>query len=354
MTPRAAAATARATGEQGVVAVMVVFLLPVLIAFAAIVIDLGQAYADARRLQNAADAAALAGTRALDKVRVAGAAASTVDSTAREVATANGADASRVTCTVIGWDGTELGACADTAAVTHREADGVLVSAGASRPTLFARALVAAVAGSFRAGMPAGNVLADVGLATLTQTRDSAATTQPLTGQDAPLLACAFGQTDGRNASPDILVGSPGSYTINPAAIGSRYLLHDPHVATCGLASSGWKGVAGLGPFNLPSWLDVGTGVSAGPIRSRIASEMACNTGLFVGCALVLPVCTRSNAAAGTNGQLYCDTFAAFRLVVDRSNSQTFELLGAVTVTEGVGGPGIPDPRAPRLIKLIR
>ena len=340
--------------ERGLTLTMVIFSIPVLVAIAAIVIDLGQAYADARRLQNAADAAALAGTRALDKVKLTSASPSTVASTAQDVAVANGAEVSRVTCTVIDWQGSPLGPCSDATVVAHKDADGVLVSAGATRPTIFARFF--GVAGAPVLGTSG---LAAVGpgplaAATITQTRDSAATVQPLVGQDAPLLVCAYGQSDGTNPSPDILAGSSGGYTINPTAVGKRYMLHGPKVATCGLSSSGWKGNAGLGPFNLPSWLDIGTGVSAGPIRSRIAGEMSCNTGLFVGCALVLPVCTNSNAAAGTNGQLYCNVFAAFRLVSQTSNSQTFELLGAVQVTSGIGGNGLPDPRGPRIIKLIR
>lgn len=332
---------------------VVTFSLPVLIAIAAIVVDLGQAYTDSRRLQNAADAASLAGTRALDKVHLEGAAPTTVDSTARQLATANGAEASRVTCSIIDWQGTAIGPCSDSNAVTDPDADGVLVSAGASRPTIFARAALAGVRLVATTGMPPVGAATDMAMATLTQTRSSAATVQPLVGQDAPLLACAFGQSDGSVPSPDILVGTPGNYTINPQAVGRRYLLHGTKVSRCGLASSGWKGVAGLGPFNLPAWLDIGTGDRAGPIRSRIAGALNCNTGVYVGCALVLPVCTSSNAAAGTSGQLFCDAFAAFRLVSETSNSQTFELLGPVTVIEGIGGNGKPDARAPRLVKLI-
>jgi hypothetical protein len=325
--------------QDGVVAVLVALLVPVLVAVAAIVIDLGQAYADGRQLQNAADAAALAATRALDRVHVAGDAPSTVQASARAVATANGSELAQVGCTVIDWRGTPIGPCSDQNAVTHRDADGVLVKAGASRRTIFGGAV--------------GMLGAGPGWPTLNQTRNSAATAQPLIGQDAPLLACAFNQTDGQTPSPDILVGTSTAYAINPLAVGKRYMLHDPNVSDCGLPGSSFKGDAGPGPFQLPGWIDIATGVKAGPIRSRIAGEIVCNNGLVVGCALVLPVCTRNNGESGINGQLFCDLFAAFRLVHADANTHVFELLGPVTVIEGVGGPGKPDPRAPRLIKLI-
>jgi hypothetical protein len=188
----------------------------------------------------------------------------------------------------------------------------------------------------------------------MTLNRTSAATVQPLVGQDAPLYACAFGQSDGRTASADLFLGSPGSYTINPAAIGQRYLLHGPQISDCGLGGSSWKGDAGTGPFQLPGWLPLSTGVRAGPIRSQIAGQTVCGSSLFLGCALVLPVCDRSNGGTGTNGQLYCDAFGAFRLVEETSNSQTFQFLGRVTVTNGQGGAGIPGPNDVRVVKLIK
>ncbi len=324
-------------GEGGLVLFLVAFLVPVVVVVAAFVIDLGQGYVTARQMQNAADAAALAGTRTLDRVKAAKESPSAVAATALSVATANGAESSRVRCTVIGWRGDTLGACSDTAAVNHEEADGVEVSAGRASPTFFLGSMG-----------PLGAVGSN-----LVVWRDSAATIQPLISQEAPLLVCAFGQSDGKTASPDIFVGSPGSYEINAAAVGQRYLAHGPHVADCGLPGSGWKGVSTSGTFTLPDWLGIDTGVRAGPVRSQILGELACGTTLTVGCALVLPVCSMSNGASGTSGQLFCDKFAGFRLVAKTSNSHTFELLGRSTVTNGRGGPGKPGPNDVRIVSFI-
>ena len=308
-----------------------------MLVIAAIVIDLGQGYVTAREMQNAADAAALAGSRTLDRVKAGKELPSAVAATARSVATANGAEASRVACTVIGWRGDTLGSCSNTAAVTHEEADGVEVSAGRASPTFF---------------MGATGIIGAV-TTNLVVSRDSAATIQPLISQEAPLLVCAFAQSDGKTPSPDIFVGLPGSYEINPLAVGRRYLAHGPHVADCGLPGSGWKGVSTTGTFTLPDWLGIDTGVRAGPVRSQILGEIACGTTLTVGCALVLPVCSMSNGQSGTNGQLFCDKFAAFRLVSTTSNSHTFELLGRSTVTNGRGGAGVPGRDDVRIVSLI-
>jgi Flp pilus assembly protein TadG len=327
------AARSGAPAEEGVVLVLVAFMLTAMIAVAAIVIDLGQGYVTARRMQNAADAAALAATRALDRVKLGMELPAAVDSAARLIATANGSDDALVACIVTDWQGAPLGPCADPAAVTNTKADGVRVGTGTSWLATFAVVGPAAM--------------------TLTVSRSSAATVQPLTGQDSPLLACAFGQSDGRNPQPDLLTGSPGHYTVNPSAVGRSYLLHDPQVALCGLASPSWKGDAGPGPFNLPGWLPVTTGDKAGPIRSQIAGETVCGSAMYVGCALVVPICDRSNGGSGSNGQLYCDTFGAFELVAQSSNSQTFRFLGRATVANGQGGDGAPGPDDVRVVKLI-
>src|ERR671926_91018 len=55
-----------ASEEQGVVAPMAALLIMVLVGFCALVLDFGTIYANRRALQNAADAAALAGAKELE------------------------------------------------------------------------------------------------------------------------------------------------------------------------------------------------------------------------------------------------------------------------------------------------
>ena len=86
------ASGARAARQRGQALVLVALMLIVLIGFLALAIDVGNAYAERRFMQNAADAGALAGARALALGR--GAAAARAE--AERFALANGA----VTCTV--------------------------------------------------------------------------------------------------------------------------------------------------------------------------------------------------------------------------------------------------------------
>lgn len=74
-------------GEKGQALVLVAVLLVVLVAFLGLVVDLGNAYWQKARLQNAADAAALAGSDALR----AGGSSSVIEAAASNIAMRNGA-----------------------------------------------------------------------------------------------------------------------------------------------------------------------------------------------------------------------------------------------------------------------
>src|SRR4051812_24684676 len=56
--------------QRGQVMTMAALLLPVMLALCAFVLDVGSMYANRRALQNAADAAALAGARDLQRVQL--------------------------------------------------------------------------------------------------------------------------------------------------------------------------------------------------------------------------------------------------------------------------------------------
>lgn len=309
-------------------------LVPLLIG-AALVIDLGTGYSTGRQMQNAADAASLAGARQLALVKYSGAASSTVDATASSVATTNGADATRVTCVVITANKTPIGPCSTAANVTNVLAAGVQVTTGHKFSTSFA------------------NV---IGVGSIAPSRSAAATIQTLESGDAPLYACAFDQTDDKNKpSPDLLVDNGGTYVVNAAAVGQKYFLHGPSVSKCGLGSNSWKGDAGPGPFTLPGWLPIATGVKAGPIRTQIAGQPGCGGSYPIGCVLLLPICTESNGGTGINGELYCVTWGVFQLVSQNGpNKQTFSFVGGATVTGGQGGTQLPGANDPRLIKLVQ
>ncbi len=88
VTPDKAPSRPRPEWQRGQTLVVVAVMLVVLIAFLGLVIDGGNVYAQRRQLQNAADAAALAGARCL----AAGQGQATAAAVARQYAASNGAD----------------------------------------------------------------------------------------------------------------------------------------------------------------------------------------------------------------------------------------------------------------------
>src|SRR5438067_1266981 len=196
--------------EQGFSIVLVALLMVAMLIIAAIALDGGQAYADHRQMQNAADAAALAGARALEGVRFRGSLTTDVNAQALAQATNNGASssASHYSCAVIDKSQNTIAACTDTSTwsdpVTIRRAVGVSVHAGKIRTSAF------------------GGV---IGAHSLSVDGAAAASIQPLTGGDSPFMVCgngAFNDTE----DPPLLAPDPTQPTgwqINANAISATY-----------------------------------------------------------------------------------------------------------------------------------
>lgn len=111
--------------ERGVIVPLAALSMVAILLVMALIIDGSNAYPQRRDMQNAADAAALAGTRSIDRVRYSGEDWSTVESTVQSVAADNGAETAE--CTVINRAGQALGPCTTAAVVTRPDAAGVHV-----------------------------------------------------------------------------------------------------------------------------------------------------------------------------------------------------------------------------------
>jgi hypothetical protein len=364
----------RSMEEDGVVLVLLAVGMVVFLGVAGVAIDLGVAYASSRQMQNAADAAAMAGAQELECLKftpasntvgcqVFPATAAAVASVVTSTATTNGADASQLTCDVISGyipgttpDYQVIGPCSDPSSWTlylnsadaaGQEADGVYVETGTTEHAIFG---------------------GSTGVRNLTQQRQAAATVQSLVAGGSPLLACAYNQTNQQTggSDPDLLVpsaSSPSGYAVNPAALydagtnGPQYLLHSPQVDQCGLHSSGWNGLADESQTwsTLPGYLPILTGTKAGPVTTALANQQNCaSLDGNVGCVLVLPICLTSNGTSGINGSLYCAADGAFKLLSATSNSQEFGFVGLVNASSGITGQGNPDPNGVNVVTLIQ
>jgi hypothetical protein len=368
--------------------VLATFAIIMLLMVAGVAIDLGNAYAGGRQMQDAADASAIAATEELECYLFAPAGptppgvgcqipgTATAQLTPADIATVasrvaheNGASAATpVSCQIIGPYNPALAPpsystitdCANwngdrTSVPTPA---GVHVEVGTSQTTFF------------------GGV---TGTRQTSEFREAAATIQPIVGESSPILFCALvGGKDaglanlllpasssttsltyvpvgsGWQTSPPppgwqasitgvlspgqatSLPNDPWGYVVNPAAVGVNYLLYAPNggasgqgVSTCGAGSSNFKGQTGGGFFTLPGPIPYNNGESAGPVANEIANEPGCGT-LF------------ANGSGGSGAQncdlliplcvgeytttsdLYCVTFGAFNITRVGAATRTY------------------------------
>jgi Flp pilus assembly protein TadG len=329
-----------------VIAVYVALAMVVFVGLAAVVVDLGVAYANRRQMQNAADAAALAATQQLQKAifgaTVDLAAAGQVDGVARTTVADNGGDLdAKFRCRVIRPDDSEIADCTATStwAATGAGAVGVRVTAGHQVSTFFA--------GIFGSDSTTASTVA-------------AARVQRVAQASGPFLVCSSAQYDdghGHAGSPlpDLMVKVDGQWQVNTAAIGQVYLLHGPQVSTCGATDDDFKGLADdpQDPYALPAYVQTDTGNHAGPVRVQVAGS-TCTDVDTIGCAFLTPVCVDDPAptGAGHNLKLYCVAWGAFEIDQAAANKHTGKFLGTVNVI-GPGG-GTPTPGDPTVVSLVQ
>lgn len=326
--------------ERGAALMMIALSMTSVLAVTGVVIDGSRAFAERRQMQNAADSAALAGARALDRV-TAGAEVGIWNAVVGS-ATANGADAASITCRLVTELLADLGTCptanTGTAVAIRNAASGVRVGVAATKTTSFIRVVGV---DTFRAGASATGQI------------------QALASGRSPFALCAVGSSDprslgdGQTLAKTILL--PDN-TINPLAVdptpsnwnddSARTVdLQSPQPARCGQGTE-FKGLSeDLQPVPVPGEADLynGThGINVG--SSVIAGNRACRGTLTQGCIILVPLCHAVQIAEGPpavygkHDRLWCVRFAAFR-INDLSSSSR---IGGVLVDEGlvVGGQG--------------
>ncbi len=323
------------SSEQGFTVVLVAMTIVVMATSAAFAIDLGQAYTGRRQMQNAADAASLAGTRTLLKVRdsVTGAfldPTGSVWSTVRDTAVQNGADSTQVTCNIIRRDGSTIAPCSPAAGwildgLLGGPA-GVMVTTAATFQTSFARI---------------------IGRQTLTSRTSASARIEPLiSSKGAPFIICGNLLKGGYD-----ILSLTG--TIKPTSIGMTISLQSSQQPDCGGGST-FKGKTaddGTG-FALGGWLAGSTGNGNDhSTYDTVAGATPCVPPTFTNCDLVLPIA--DNGVAGPS--MHVVALGVFHVTGNGlSNPKYFGTLlsASAPVTRGQGGSGNCSPGAACLIKL--
>jgi Flp pilus assembly protein TadG len=327
--------------ERGISIVLVALLMVGMLGVAAIVLDLGQAYANHRQMQNAADASSLAATRALDKARLAGyantALNSAVDTTASDVATKNGATGSNVTCQVIRWnyylDNSQVIApCSQTATwtidATNGGPAGVLVKAGVTAKTAF------------------GGV---INQRTTTAQGTAAATIQPLTQARGPFIVCGLGSNDGY----DLLTN--GKFDADKAKALGVFPIQASQLPRCN-GPSAFKGkAADPGAIVQIPGIDLGdngNGFDAS-IRGIVLGATPCGgvDPTVTNCDLAIPIADTTN-----NYSFHVVAIAVFHITGDGLGNPKYfaQYVGNFDqATGGQGGTGVCSAGALCLVKLV-
>ncbi|HVT77522.1 MAG TPA: pilus assembly protein TadG-related protein [Acidimicrobiales bacterium] len=319
--------------EKGAALVMITLSLVALVGVSGVVVDGSNAYAQRRQMQNAADSAALAGARALDRLTTN--AESAIWTAVVASAQSNGASAAQVTCRIETDVLVDLGACpttnTGTAVALRNAASAVHVTVGATTNTNFVRVL---------------------GIQNFTARASATAQIEGLRAGNSPFAICATGVTDPRSdgdgqAIPIIFPDN----SMNPAAIGVEYELQDPTTIGCGQGNQ-WKGLTAdmnsdfpvPGPWNLMNG-DHGINVA----NAVAAGSNACHT-IIQGCVILVPLCHA--ATPPVSGVLYCERFGAFQIDNVASSSRIDGILvDQIEATGGEGG-GHAGTGEARVIKL--
>ncbi|MEY2434711.1 MAG: hypothetical protein QOC92_4436 [Acidimicrobiaceae bacterium] len=327
----------RAQGDEGAILIFLALSMAVLLVVAALVLDGGSNYVQRRQMQNAADAATMAGTRALDRYRFPAFGTTpdltTISSQVTSVATANGAT-SVVSCRLINYDqpGTagDLGPC--TSSIAANNAEGVRVTVSNTRTTYF------------------GGI---TGRSSTTATVSAAATIQELTSISSAFLVCGNSAVGGYN-----LLNADGTVNPNNAQNAGEIIIHGSQIPDCG-AGSQFKGLM-TNAANLNVWTDIGTqGNQVGQYRDVTTGVTACpDGGPYNNCDMLLPI-MQYGRPGGSWAEAFITAFAVFHVTEGATGTDSHYARYLATVTHvgsGQGGSvdlGSANSGLIRLLKLV-
>jgi hypothetical protein len=326
--------------ERGLILPMTGLAMMAFLLVATLVIDGSAAYPQRRSMQNAADSASLAATRALDKVHWQGASPGSVVATAQSVAADNGAESSQ--CWIIDPYGNQLGTCTDGNAIAAGA--GVEVRALDRRSTTF------------------GPI---TGKSHLEVTASAAATVQTFAGGTAvPFIVCGNATVGGYDILDYDAVADKWSINVDRANALGKIELQAAQIRDCGTGGASFKGkLQDPGPIVLPGPVEGTPGNGFDSVISvEVAGARGCTTeevasGGPLDCDILVPIAI-SGTGAGQHAVLYCVVWSVFHVTGDGHGNPKYwgEFVAAATyVTGGVTVHQTPpDASTPRVIRLIK
>lgn len=312
--------------SRGQIIIMFALFLNGIMGVLGLATDLGFAYAQRRTMQNAADAGAIAGARALAHWS---SGSSTVGS---DVATLVASNKMNTTpevaeCVFVNYAESAVGSCSAAVPSTAR---GVRVQVREIHDTFFIRIL--------------GN-----GLETVTIEASATAEVQRASGAGTggPFIVCGI-NTDLYGGGHLSILSSASSGAVNPSAIGQTFVVHDPKsngnnstVQDCGIPSASFKGLADTAAndgLDISQWWHGDTGTKAGPTREKVNGVQGCanNVASPYNCVMLLPIATNDPKPKkqGSDRQFFIMTVLAFQISQTASNQHVGKLLGSYVVSD--------------------
>lgn len=346
----------RGRGDEGMTLIWVAIAFVVILMFAALAIDGGQAYQTHRQSQNAADAGAMAGNRVLTGIRFTQYSSTftnlDIPQAVRQEALASGANnaSNGIECYLISFPDSSgnttrvsTDMCANNTATAPTNAEvnvayGVEVKARRTVGTFFARSIGSPSVAAQSAARAVSKALADnvkspfivCGVQDASHSGDLSWAYNMLDPTDHHVLGTSSSDTTSALVFKQGV--NPGSWQNKP----KYYALQNSHVPQCGNESSTFKGKA---DGSVPGGQSIGIGDNAGiengngfnsNIAVSVAGIKACTPAQltnqsFDGCAMILPIADygggNGNSVYGPDGQavtsgssswMHITAFAAF------------------------------------------
>ncbi len=317
--------------SRGQIIILVAVFAVALTAMVGLSIDLGYAFAQRRSVQNAADAGAMAGAHALTKWSL----TNPLETASTDVATVvnankmNAATTQTYTCNYIDDRGESQGACSQ---IVPTSATGVHVTVQETHSTFFIRVIPFAPHTVSTSASATSHV--------------QGITTGTDFGSDSPFILCGAGADLAHGGNMNVIVNSsapaqPENWSINTAAYGQSFVLHDSQVAGCDTHGNRFKGVSDKGNYgkDIPGLFDYDHGDRAGPTRTRVNGVNGCAAGTTVAtannCVLIVPI-----ASGSVDDQLLVQTVGAFLVTQCRPSGNCHEgvlLKDYVVQPDGLG-----------------
>ena len=279
--------------ERGATAVLMALCMVGLLAFGGLVLDGGNAFAQRRQMQNAADSSAMASTNALYRYKLLGGSTNSVYDSARQSALDNGAASSTFSCVLVFQNATTLvetgtAPCNGATAANLAAAWKVRVAVDQSSKTRLMRV---------------------VQIDSFTAKGAAAASLLEAAGAASPFMVCG---APGTAHHPDLLQAvstavDPTGWRINPAAINVEYDIWGNAIkdSDCGYKGSSFRGlVDDEDVHSIPGTWPADSGNKGG---NKIAGNGAsfvngCDLNgvkikdVTMGCEIVIPLCTSPGA----------------------------------------------------------